>query len=417
MRVTWAVTPFDFGSELIYREILCKSNSQNKWKTLRPDKSTYKHGESFYRYQYVFTVVIDRLRPDCVYEYQISNGIFWKDSFSFEGRTPFYNTPFDKSDLEYPATAIVVGDMGIGEYSSYSRQIIEAESSAGTYDFLIHLGDIAYDLYTDEGTVGNQFMAEIESFASEFPYMVLPGNHEHYFNFTDYIQRFYMPKNWASQDTSFYYSFNLGRAHFVMYNSETVFYTSKDVLNRMKIWLQEDLEKANENRNEVPWLFVFAHKPLYCSLDFRYAMDEERMSNNNNCNGQTIKMRKHFEELFFKNRVDIVFAGHVHNYERNGAIYKGMPIPCKIDVQNHQHNCEAPIHIVSGNAGNDHIYEPITQTPQDSYRSGTGTNYGFGKLYVYNSTHVYWEQYNSETGAIADFVWLTKDRPGYTTSL
>lgn len=417
MRVTWAVTPIDLGSKLMYREILCKSASQNHWKTLKPAKSYYKHGEPFYRYQYVYTVVIDSLKSDCIYEYKIGNGIFWKDSNSFEGRTPYYSTPFDKSDTNYPVTAIVLGDMGIGEYSSYSRLIIEAQTAAGSYDFIIHLGDIAYNLDSDEGTVGNQYMDEIESFAAENSYLVVPGNHEHYSNFTDYIQRFYMPKNWASQSTSFYYSFNLGRAHFVMYNSEAIFYSSKDELNRMKQWMEEDLAKANENRSEVPWLFVFAHKPLYCSLDFRYAMDEELMSNNNNCAGQTIKMRAHFEEMFFKNRVDIVFAGHVHNYERNGAIYKEMPVPCEIDIPNYQHNCEAPIHIVTGNAGNDHIYEPITQTPQDWYRSGTGTNYGFGKLYVYNNTHIYWEQYNSETGLIADHVWLSKDRLGYTTSL
>jgi hypothetical protein len=415
MRVTWAVTPIDFGSELIYRETLCTSAS-NQWKSLKPSKTYFKHGEPFYRYQYVLTAVIDNLRPECVYEYQLGNGIFWKSTRAFEGRTPFYNPPFDIEDLNYPATAIVMGDMGVGEYSSYSRKIIEEETAAGNYDFIIHLGDIAYDLDTYDGTIGNEYMREIESFASVSPYMVLPGNHEVPQNFTHYSNRFYMPRNWASQDTSLYYSFNLGRAHFVMYNSEALFYMDNEVLRIMKLWLEEDLAKANENRQEVPWLIVSAHKPLYCSLDYRYSVKESKKANNNNCDGQTRKMRKEFEELFFRNKVDIIIAGHVHNYERSSAIYKETPIPCDIDVNNYQHNCHAPIHIVTGNAGNDHIYEPLTQTPQDWYRSGTGTNYGFGKLYIYNSTHIYWEQFNSEAGVIADYLWLSKDRVGYTTS-
>ena len=29
----------------------------------------------------------------------------------------------------------------------------------------------------------------------------------------------------------------------------------------------EDLEKANKNREERPWLVVMGHRPLYCSED------------------------------------------------------------------------------------------------------------------------------------------------------
>ena len=413
MRVTWAVIPLDLGSKLYYREILCGSGVNSDWIEIKPDIKYYRHGYLPYQFQYVCTAVIPTLSHQCTYEYQVANGIFWRETRFFSGRTPYYTQPFDKEDLEYQPTVVVIGDMGVGNYSQYSRQMLEIEAQLGTYDFSIHPGDIAYNLNTNGGEVGNQFMQEIEGFASEYPYMTVPGNHERFSNFTDYINRFYMPKNWASQSTSFYYSFNFGRAHFIYFSTETIFYNSKDVQNRLYKWLKKDLELANKNREEVPWIITFSHKPFYCSLDFRYSMKEGDLANNDDCSAQTILTRAAYEELFFRHKVDAVVAGHVHNYERTSAIYKGMPIPCDLDLHNHVHNCGAPIHIVTGNAGNHYPFEPVTETPQDWFRSGADNSTGYGKLYIANETHVYWEQYNSNTGKVVDYFWLSKSHTTY----
>ena len=32
----------------------------------------------------------------------------------------------------------------------------------------------------------------------------------------------------------------------------------------MRDWLNRDLQLANNNRKNVPWIVVFGHKPLYC---------------------------------------------------------------------------------------------------------------------------------------------------------
>jgi len=35
-------------------------------------------------------------------------------------------------------------------------------------------------------------------------------------------------------------------------------------------WLQADLEAANLNRNEIPWLIVTGHRPIYTSSSAHY---------------------------------------------------------------------------------------------------------------------------------------------------
>lgn len=57
------------------------------------------------------------------------------------------------------------------------------------------MGDFAYDLFEDEGRNGDDFMNEIQEIAAYVPYMTCPGNHERYYNFSHYKNRFSMPGN------------------------------------------------------------------------------------------------------------------------------------------------------------------------------------------------------------------------------
>lgn len=46
------------------------------------------------------------------------------------------------------------------------------------YDAIIHVGDFAYDMNSENALVGDQFMRQVESLAAYAPYMVCAGNHE-----------------------------------------------------------------------------------------------------------------------------------------------------------------------------------------------------------------------------------------------
>lgn len=83
---------------------------------------------------------------------------------------------------------------------------------------VIHAGDFAYNLDSNDGAVGDRFMEQIEYVAQEVAYMVAAGNHESHQNFSHFTNRFAMP-NKASSGNHFY-SWDAGLVHFVAYNTE-----------------------------------------------------------------------------------------------------------------------------------------------------------------------------------------------------
>jgi hypothetical protein len=66
------------------------------------------------------------------------------------------------------------------------------------------------------------------------------------------------------------------------------------------VWLKNEL--ASVDRKQTPWLIVVFHSPWYNSNLYHYL------------EGET--MRVQFESWLVKAKVDIVFSGHVHAYER-----------------------------------------------------------------------------------------------------
>lgn len=66
--------------------------------------------------------------------------------------------------------------------------------------------------------------------------------------------------------------------------------------------MRNDLIIANKNRDNVPWIVVYAHYPIYCS-----EKGADMCSNN-------YKYLSAFEDLFVEFRVDLYLSGHQHNY-------------------------------------------------------------------------------------------------------
>lgn len=163
---------------------------------------------------------------------------------------------------------IIFGDWGTGPVGQYTKNLLEIEMMTRDFAGILHMGDIAYDLEDEDGEIGNQYLRMIEPVAASFPYMVAPGNHDSFGNWSHYKARFNMPQTEENNGTNYFYSLNLGPVHFIMYNTNAYFLDNSTIEASVQTqWIVNDLEEANKHRSERPWIVVLAHHPLYCSVD------------------------------------------------------------------------------------------------------------------------------------------------------
>lgn len=131
------------------------------------ERELFIDGGSQKHQQWIHRVTLSDLQPQSKYIYHCGSNQGWSAVF-------FFNTFPDGNDWQ-PRIALF-GDMGNENIESLPR--LQEETQRGMYDAIIHVGDFAYDMNTDNGLVGDEFMKQVESFAAYLPYQVCPGNHE-----------------------------------------------------------------------------------------------------------------------------------------------------------------------------------------------------------------------------------------------
>ena len=95
----------------------------------------------------------------------------------------------------------------------------------------------------------------------------------------------------------------------------------------------------------------------------------------------------------------------------NGTVLNGT-------VADPYHNPRAPVHIIAGAAGCDEHSDDFNGGPPGEWsavRLGR-SEYGYGKLHVWNASHATWQQIRAPDGAVRDEVTITRSRPSYTPS-
>ena len=376
--------------------MLC--NADSAWRNSPVESLRIDTGTTWHRYSYTHTAIMTSISPLCYYEYQVSNGLLWSETHAFKGTTP--GSP--KESLE-SYQMLVLGDLGNYHLSeatlSMFSRILDAEEFLG----FVHLGDIAYNLQDREGKTGDDFLQMIEPFAADYPYLVTPGNHDDFRNFTHFKKRFWMPRNEASQNSSYYFSMDLGYVHWVFLNSQLYIRPSMrpqaDIMTR---WLVDDLESANQNRESVPWIVVLHHHALYCTKDVADGKIDK------DCEVQPAIMRGYLEDIYYNYTVDLVLQGHLHHYERLGSLYREELVQSEVEALHLIVNAKAPVYVISGNAGNGFgKNDPLSKDDEPWLRSST-LEFGFGKLQVVNKTTLFWQQYSSEELDIVDNFYLEK---------
>lgn len=241
-------------------------------------------------------------------------------------------------------------------------------TTVDNYEFIIHPGDLAYaddwiedptnylngkDAYT---AIIEKFYEQLAPISGRKPYMVSPGNHEAdctevgyhkgicpegQYNFSDFTNRYegMMPTAFLTQTANataakarkraqglanppFWYSFDYGMAHVVMFDTETDFADAPDgpgtsldsgpfgAPNQQLEFIDADLSSVD--RRVTPWIVAAGHRPWY---------------SNGPSDTPCTACQAAFEGLFYKYGVDVAAFGHVHNLQRFLPIYNNTVDP------------------------------------------------------------------------------------------
>ncbi|KAG1700197.1 hypothetical protein DVH05_012005 [Phytophthora capsici] len=373
--------------------------------------------------RWLHVVRLEGLNPDTRYTYVVGNAHYASWSIPYVTKTA--PSPTTLREKPKPTRFLVTGD--IGYQNAATLPMMQSEVAEGAVDGVVSVGDYAYDLNMIDGHVGDIFMQEIEPIAASVPFMVCPGNHETHNVFSHYSQRFrLMPSNehkgvqtvhvgGRSKDAepkevpnNWFYSFDVGLVHFAIISTEIYFKKTfdvdGDVIARQEAWLEQDLAKANANREQTPWLIVIGHRPMYCTSD------------DTNCGDKAAMLRDKLEDKFFMHGVDLYLCGHQHNYERAFDVYKSQ-------TWKRTHNMRATTHILTGASGQylTSIMRKAFERPTEVWDAFRNSIFGYSRMEVMNATHLHWQQVEADPenpaarglyGQVVDDVWLVQEQHG-----
>ncbi|KAE8730388.1 Purple acid phosphatase 2 [Hibiscus syriacus] len=352
--VSW-VTQDEPGSNTV---VFWKENSNEKRKT-EGEVKTYK----FHKYTsgYIHHCIIRNLEYNTKYYYEIgdsdSNRKFW------------FTTPPPVSP-DAPYTFGIIGDLG--QTFDSNSTITHYEQNPRKGQTVLYVGDLSYaDIYPNHDNVRwDTWGRLIERSVAYQPWIWTAGNHEIDFApelgetepFKPYTHRYPVP-----------------------------YLASKSRFTPQYQWLQQELPKVN--RRETPWLIVLMHAPWYNSFNYPFM------------EGET--MRVVYEPSFVKYKVDIVFSGHVHAYERSERV-SDIASNVVNGIYTTVKDRSAPVYITVGDGGNVDGLASNMIEPQPAHSAYRESSYGHAVLDIKNRTHAYYSWHRNHDGnpVEADTMWF-----------
>lgn len=358
-------------------------------KATGPSGFTYTYNSQYigpYTSGLIHHVNLTSLQPQTKYYYQCGDGTTMSATYSF-------TTP----PAVGPNARIVINVMGDLGQTSDSLNNVNHVLADDTIDMSMIIGDLSYADSENQNTPSHpctqtrwdSWGRMMQPLTSIMPLMVLPGNHEEeqQYNppppgttepYVAYQARFRMPAaaSGATQG-NLYYSFETGPVHVIFLDS----FIDYDSSSQQYQWLVQDL--ATIDRSRTPWVLAGMHAPWYNSNTAHHDEPEE------------YGMREAMEPLFAKYNVDLVFAGHVHAYERCYATY------------NNATKVGAPTYITIGDGGNREGPASFWYQ-QPSWSAFREASFGHGRFEVFNATHAQWTWHKivNDEKVVSDQVWF-----------
>jgi hypothetical protein len=315
------------------------------------------------------------------------------------------------SAVWYPKVTIY-GDFGLLNPQAFPALL--QDLSTHETDFIIHNGDFAYDLYDDNGTNGDNWLNFVQPLYANIPVMTSVGNHEGIYDFLHYRSRFTMPM--LNQTENLYFSYDAGNTHWISYSTEFYFeYEAMedhggvhrnfgpypDLAQKQLEFIENDLIAANKNRHLRPWIFAYAHRPMYCSD-----------ADDSDCLEMKNGWKTDLENLFYKYGVDMIFEAHQHTYERLWPTMNGTVLNSSTPGSPYR-NPLAPVHIVTGAAGCDENLDNFDKGPLGDWSAVRIADYGYGRLIIHNDTHLTWEQVDKKRNVVDSILLIRDQHVGY----
>jgi acid phosphatase type 7 len=217
---------------------------------------------------------LSTLESGTTYCYQVASA----DSMLTEP-TGFRTAP--AADSSEPVRFLAFGDSGGGGSDQYA---LLQQMHTVPFELILHTGDVAYD----DGSLGqyeeNVFGVYAELFRS-IPFFPAAGNHDYR---TQSAAPFRDVFNLPGTSGEKWYSYDWGRVHFVALDTEADY-------RAQAAWLDEDLAAT-----QLPWKVIYMHRPPYSSGE----------------HGSDASLRKILAPILKRHGVQLVLAGHDHDYER-----------------------------------------------------------------------------------------------------
>jgi hypothetical protein len=409
-------------------EYALSSSPSEKKKISATKDDTVLYVTPFGRHEYITSLTMTDLKADADYAYSI---------YCDESQPPEKNSTFKTlPSVDDPIGIVMYGDLGAegAILTTKTGGNLLAWAKARKMDFIIHYGDLAYNLDTNKGDIGDRFMTNIESISTILPYVVTAGNHE--YAGPDHASE-KMFRGWfrgqtllgersQSSDPEMWHSYDIGeKLHLVGINTE-VYCEDNEHVTAQWNWLKKDLETVR-SRSVQPWIVVYGHRQLYDGTDatfhqklMRYGVECEDASHTK-CNmskpcysGKNCAYS--LEELFDDHYIDLYMAGHMHYYNRMFPIARDT----KYETQDRSTyiNAQSPVYVVSGAAGAaNHTHSAIRMVRDTTSRPSVVYSdvHGFSKLTVYNTTHLRLQQIQLDD-TLEDEFWMIKDtsKPKWT---
>ena len=239
-----------------------------------------------------------------------------------------FTTP--PSDPDAPVRFVVLGDTGTGTQIAFDV-ITRLEAQAP--DFVVHVGDLAYNNGTQLDVL-ERFTIPFAHTLDHLPLYAVLGNHDvKTRNGQPFLDAVVLPTN-PADGTERFYSFDWGPCHFVALDSNSDLRAG----GKQVTWLDADLLTSTAR-----WKFVFVHHPVWSSSR----------------HGSRPDLQASLSPVLEAHRVDVVWSGHDHDYERTFPLVG--PTPVNAGEEPDYASPPGPIYVVTGGGGKG-LYESGTST-------------------------------------------------------